>query len=351
MGRRLVTSSSTVRVNQSYASQRVTGQQRYAAEIAGRLPDADFVPLTPSPFWARATLRTWVWLQLVLPLLVGRDTVLSMTSRAPFWRRRHVLVVHDLFVLTNPEWFSKTYYLTHAPLLRAQIRSAAAIVAVSQPVADQLAGVYAGPVVVAANAPSAVFRATADTVDDGSVLTELGLTPGRYFLAVGSLDPRKNLPRLAQAYGRLSPAEREAHPLVVVGGGSGIYSQQDLVWPEGTVDAGYLTDAQLGQLYRQAGTVVLASLAEGFGLPLVEATAAGTRNLLVSDIPVFRWICGDAAHYVDPQSVDSITAGLRRSLDSEPTGTIDLDRFDWDRSARTIGDLCDAVVGRTRVAA
>lgn len=343
-----MTNSSTVRVNQSYAGQRVTGQQRYAAEIARRLPSPHFVPLAPGPFWTRATLRTWVWVQAVLPLLAGHNLVLSMTSRAPFWRRRHILVVHDLFVLTNREWFSRLYYLTHAPLLRAQLRSAAGVVAVSQPVADQLAAVYDGPVVVAANAPSDVFSATTDS---SSAVTELGLEPGRYFLAVGSMDPRKNLARLAQAYGRLSEDERQAHPLVVVGGGSGIYAEQDLVWPAGTVDAGYLTDEQLGQLYRHAGTVVLASLAEGFGLPLVEAAAAGARNLLVSDIPVFRWICGDAAHYVDPQSVESMADGLRRSLDGGPAGTLDLERFEWDRSARAIGDLCDAVVGRTRVAA
>ena len=145
MGRRSVSASprSPVLVNQSYAMQRMTGQQRYAHEIAQRLlPGERFAPVAPQRFWARSTLRVWLWIQFGLPLRSGRSVVLSMTSRAPWWRRRHVLVVHDLFVLTNPGWFSRLYYLTHAPLLRAQLRSAAAVVAVSQPTADELASIY-----------------------------------------------------------------------------------------------------------------------------------------------------------------------------------------------------------------
>ena len=107
-----------------------------------------------SRVWARSTLRVWAWLQLVLPWLARGSLLLSMTSRAPWWRRRHVMVVHDLFVLTNPEWFSRLYYLTHAPLLRTQIRSAAAIVAVSEPTAEALRAIHSGPIVVAPNAAS-----------------------------------------------------------------------------------------------------------------------------------------------------------------------------------------------------
>lgn len=82
-----------------------------------------------------------------------------MTARAPFWRRRHVLVVHDIFVLTNPEWFSRLYVWTRAPLLRAQIRSAAVVVAVSQLVADQIARMRSGPVVVPGRRSGCLWRA------------------------------------------------------------------------------------------------------------------------------------------------------------------------------------------------
>ena len=125
-------------------------------------------PSAPSGFWARSTWRVWAWVQLVLPWLTRGAMLLSMTSRAPWWCRRQVVVVHDLFVLTNPGWFSRLYYLTHAPLLRAQIRSAAAVVAVSQPTADELASIYSGPIVVAPNAPSATFSPDGRRRDGGA---------------------------------------------------------------------------------------------------------------------------------------------------------------------------------------
>lgn len=341
--------SPSILLNQSYAMQRVTGQQRYAREISRRLLELDgFEAIQPSTTWSRSALRVWLWVMTVLPLEGRSSVVLSLTARAPVWQRRHVLVVHDLFVLSNPEWFSRTYVLTHAPLLRFQLRTAAALVAVSQPVADSLAQ-YDAPVHVAANAPSEVFLAPAENTDEpGEALTARGLEDGRYFLTVGSMDPRKNLSALARAYGALSDKERQAHPLVVVGAGSGIFRKQVLQWAPEVIDAGYVSDTELRQLYRGALAVVFVSKAEGFGLPLVEAAAAGTRGLVISDIPVFRWICGEEAHYVEPSSVDSMTAGLRAAVASPRPPQIDLSRFSWAASATVVADLCRSVVAAAR---
>jgi len=334
-----------VAVNESFAMQRVTGQQRYATEVAKRLVDLDgFQAARPGGFWAASAIRTWLWVTAVLPLAERSSVVLSMTARAPVWQRRHVLVVHDLFVLTNPEWFSKRYYWTHAPLLRFQLRTAAALVAVSQPVADDLAASYQALVRVAPNAPSEVFRcADAGGGDTERALADRGLVAGSYFLTVGSMDPRKNLPLLARAYAGLSEDERRAHPLVVVGGGSAVFRSEDIAWPAEVLDAGYVTDDELRQLYRGARAVVFVSKAEGFGLPLVEAAAAGTACLVISDIPVFRWVCGDGAHYVDPADESSIRAGLRAALEAQQPPQVDLSRFDWDTTAAVVRNVCSAL--------
>ena len=332
-------------INQSYWPQRVTGQQRYATEISRRL-DADpaVVAVRPEGWWAVSTLRVWAWVQAVLPFVARGGVVLSLTSRAPLWRRRHVLVVHDLFVLTHPEWYSRRYVRTHAPLLRAQIRSAAAVVAVSKPVADELRRYRPGPVAVAPNAPSEVFtRPEPVDISPDPALQYRGLRAGSYFLAVGNRDPRKNLVRLGAAYGSLSSAERLAHPLVLVGGGAMIYRREELSWPEGTVDAGYVTDEELRSLYRGARSVVFVSLAEGFGLPLVEAAGAGARSLLVSDIPVFRWICGAHARFVDPRSTTAIADGLRAEIVQPQEERIDMERFSWDSSAAVVAEVCRRV--------
>jgi glycosyltransferase involved in cell wall biosynthesis len=346
MGRTMTRTS--VALNQSYVTQRITGQQRYAHEIARRLtPRPDVAALEPTGWWRGSGLRVWAWALGVLPLRAGGRVLVSLTARAPLWARRHVLVVHDLFVLTNPEWFSRAYVWTHAPLLRLQLRTAKALVAVSEPVARQLEA-YDVPVRVAPNAPSTVFSVPAGSSDE-TALTDRGLERGSYLLAVGSLDPRKNLPSLARAYAALSEEERRAHPLVVVGGGSGIYRSEQIDWSPEVVDAGYVSDDELRALYAGCLAVVFVSKAEGFGLPLVEATAAGAGALVISELPVFRWICGDGAHYVDPGSVDSITAGLREALQGPRRPTVDLSRFTWDAAAEVVAELC-ASIARPRSA-
>lgn len=334
-------------VNQSYAPQRVTGQQRYAIEIVRRIVESDdFMVARPTGRWAGSTLRVWCWVQFLLPFHARGATVLSLTSRAPFWRRRHVLVVHDLFVLTNPEWYSRRYIWTHAPLLRAQIWSAAAVVAVSRPVADQLGRLRRDEIDVAPNAPSEFFWHRGADPDDDALVAR-GLEPGQYLLAVGSRDPRKNLTLLARAYDALSEAERAMAPLVVVGGSAAIFRDEQLHWPTGTVDAGYVSDDELRQLYRHAKSVVFVSKAEGFGLPIVEAAAAGTRGLLVSEIEVFRWICGSQARYVDPHSVDAIATALRLEIDHPQHQEVNLARFDWDASAAVVAAVCRRVARDT----
>lgn len=328
-----------VLVNQSYANQRVTGQQRYATEISRRLlSDGSFVATAPPSWWASSTLRIWAWVQFVLPFAARKSRLLSMTSRAPLMHPRQYLVIHDLFVLTNPEWFSRKYVLTHAPLLRFQLSRAAAVIAVSAPVAEQVRQMFSGPIVVAPNAPSEVF-AVPPTATDDDAITSRGLIPGGYLLAVGSMDPRKNLRVLAVAYSQLSPTEREALPLVIVGGGSSVFRDASVSWPTGAVSAGFVSDDELRALYRHSRAVVFVSLAEGFGLPLVEAVSAGARSLIISDIPVFRWICGDGATYVDPRSSTDIARAFHE-IDSVPIASnLDLSRFSWDDSTRVIRSL------------
>lgn len=328
-------------MNEAFRPQRMTGQQRYAVEVADRLAEADGIrPLGPRGWWARG-LRAWAWVLVVLPWATRRRVLVSLTARAPLWHPRHVLVVHDLFVLTDPGWYSRAYIWTHAPLLRAQLRGAASIVAVSEPVAEQVRAHTAAPVHVAPNAPSALFTRR---TPDAEVLAARGLSPRRYLLAVGSLDPRKNLPRLAAAYGSLTAEERAATPLVVVGGGAAIFSTDELEWPEGVVPTGYVEDAELVELYRGAAGVVFPSLAEGFGLPIVEAAMAGAP-LALSDIPVFRWILdGAPAAYLDPLDVASIAEAMRAlaagavaPLDGAEAAAL-ADRFSWDASAAVLAE-------------
>lgn len=332
-----------VYVNEAFRPQRVSGQQRYAREIADRLP-ADWIRLQPSGIWARGRIGTWLWLQLVLPWRARKGVLISMTARTPLWHPRHVVVIHDMFVVDHPEWFSRSYYWTHWPLQLIQMRTAKALVCVSEPVATTVRERSHCTVRVAPNAPSDVFAsAAADgavspvAVDGRSVIDRLELTAGQYLVTVGSLEPRKNLARLAQAYAQLPEPVRAAWPLVIVGGSADIYGQVDIDWPEQVVLAGYVDDDELTALYKHSGAVAFVSLDEGFGLPIVEAHAAGAPAIVCSDIDVFAWICGDHATYVDPLDPASIAAGLLAVTEGRSVPlSVESGRFTWTLSAATV---------------
>lgn len=336
-----------VAVNGAFRSQRTTGQQRYAGEIADRLVAGGAREFRPGGFWGGSAVRSWLWTLLILPLRSRRHVLVSLTARAPLLHPRHILAVHDLFVLTNPEWYSTRYVRTHAPVLRWQLRTARALTAVSEPVADQLAVYRSGrPLVIAPNAPSDVFAAAQP---DAAVLDQLGLVAGSYAVTVGNRDPRKNLPQLARAWAAVPEQLRASMPLVVIGGGESIYRQEDTSWPTGTVVTGYVPDSELASLYAAARAIVFVSRAEGFGLPIVEAAAAGVPRFVLSDLAVFRWVAGDAAVYVDPVRMDSIAEALIRLAGSpwQPSA-LDVSRFDWDVSAGRVLGLASRLKPRGR---
>ncbi|WP_223111231.1 MULTISPECIES: glycosyltransferase family 1 protein [Aeromicrobium] len=255
-------------------------------------------------------------------------------------------MVHDLFVLTNPEWFSRKYSITHAPVLRAQMASAAAIVTVSPVVAEQVSGLVGRSkrVVVAPNAPADEFlRAT--PAASVKVPSEVGERP--FMLCVGSMDPRKNLRLLIDAYAGLPVSVRKEVRLVLVGAKSGNFSSAATASgtdPEGVIRLGYVSDVELATLYRAAEVVLFPSLAEGFGLPIVEALGVGAR-VIASDIPVFRWVGGDMVTFVDPHSEKGWRTAMQRIADGGghvcegPHRRELAGRFSWDASAARIMDL------------
>lgn len=337
-----------VYINEAFRGQKTTGQQRYASEIADRLAQHEgFTPVAPSGRVARSRVLSWLWTLGVLPWRARDGVLVSLTSRTPIHHRRHVVVVHDLFVLTNPEWYSRRYVKTHAPLLRRGLRGARVVVAVSEPVARQVRErrLTMAPVVVAPNAASNQFDGKR-RASDRDVLGRFDVQTSGYLLTVGSIEPRKNLVRLVTAYATLPEAVRMAVPLVLVGGGSEVFGEVRLSDTLGLRSVGYVSDADLAALYRSSLGVVFPSLAEGFGLPIVEARQAGA-HLAVSDIEVFRWIAGDEVDYFDPLSEDSIRRAIDRLLSGQQAEGVETrarsGRFSWAESAAAIARAATAV--------
>ncbi len=174
-------------------------------------------------------------------------------------------------------------------------------------------------------------------------------------LAVGTLEPRKNLPRLVSAYASL-PVELQAqHPLVVVGAegwrtGETLAALKSL--GERARLLGHVSDAELVRLYRRCDVFCYPSLGEGFGLPVLEAMAAGAP-VLTSNATSLPEVGGEAVEYVDPWSVESIAAGLTRLLGSanRRAELAELARarareFSWANTAGRVLRLLERAAGR-----
>ncbi len=140
--------------------------------------------------------------------------------------------------------------------------------------------------------------------------------------------PHKNHPRLFEAFTRVR-RDRPELRLVLTGAAHG-----GLSLPDGVETRGHVSPDALVDLYRRARALVYPSLYEGFGIPCVEAMACGCP-VAASDVASLPEVCGDAAVYVDPLSVESIAQGIRDVLDRPPAGGIEqAARFTWERCAR-----------------
>jgi len=167
--------------------------------------------------------------------------------------------------------------------------------------------------------------------------------PGdRFILAAGTLEPRKNLVRVIEAHAALPAVLREAHPLVLVGPRG--WESDEIVARAGVDERlvrilGHVPDEDLAVLYQACTVFAYPSLYEGFGLPLLEAMAAGAA-CITSNVSSLPEVGGDAVVYVDPLSVEEITGALERLLTSDETRADLGERaaqraasFSWDRTA------------------
>jgi glycosyltransferase involved in cell wall biosynthesis len=176
-----------------------------------------------------------------------------------------------------------------------------------------------------------------------------GVEPHAYVLAAGTLEPRKNLVRLIRAHAALTPGLRAANPLLIVGPRG--WEEEEILAVAGEHSAhlrltGHVPDADLAALYAGCSTFCYPSLYEGFGLPVLEAMAAGAP-VITSDVSSLPEVAGEAAAYVDPLDDDSIRRALERLLRSPEERTALSARgreraaaFGWDRTAEAVaGEL------------
>jgi glycosyltransferase involved in cell wall biosynthesis len=283
------------------------------------------------------------------------DVFLSSNSyvTARFLRIPGVLVVYDLATFEPTMRPNKRSTVIERLTLGAAVRRSAELLAISQATADALAARFP-----ATAARTIVAHPGAGPVhaDDLTAAEAAAMPSPGFVLAVGTLEPRKNLPRLVEAYRALDPELQSRHPLVVVGAlgweaGQTLTALRSL--GERCTMLGFVSDAALAELYRRCAVFCYPSLGEGFGLPVLEAMAAGAP-VVTSNISSLPEVGGSAAEYVDPRDVGCIAGALRRVLCDESLraqlGREGLERaaeFSWEDFAQRTLEALQAAGGRS----
>jgi glycosyltransferase involved in cell wall biosynthesis len=315
-------------VNLRTLGYRVTGVQRY---LLGLLP---YMPLelnSVKPAKPLQGIKGHLWEQFYLPAQLGHRLLWSPGNTGPISVTRQVLTVHDMASLDHPEWFDRKFALWYAALLPRLIRQARAIITVSRFSKErivQLTGVEPQRVRVILNGVDRRFRPV-DLKRVKQVRQAFDLS-SPYILFVGSLEPRKNLKNLLEAWrlGRF-----EGATLAVIGASGHVFASLGFnSIPKGVRLLGSTEDDVLPALYSGAAGFVYPSLYEGFGFPPLEAMACGCP-VAVSDIPAHRETCGETAIYFDPCSPEDISSKLGALLRLDPATRTSLTERGLQRTA------------------
>jgi glycosyltransferase involved in cell wall biosynthesis len=267
-----------------------------------------------------------------------------------------VLTVHDLSFMRSPEWFRwerATYYRV---AIRPSVRLADVVIADSQATADDLTRFLAVPAeriaVVLLGVDDALRPADAAAIK--RVRMKYGL-PERFYLYLGTIEPRKNLPRVIEAFDAIA-AKTDAG--LVIAGREGWKAEttrraySEAAHRDHVTFPGFVAAEDMAALMSAAMAFVWPSLWEGFGLPPLEAMACGTP-VVTSKTSSLPEVVGDAALLVNPESVDEIAEAMRRIGEDEAlrtklraAGLARARELTWRRTAEQTAAVYRRVAGR-----
>lgn len=333
---------------------RVTGTEHYALELIRALirhnkqhqftlyfrnaPSKDLFPATELvrirviPF-----KRAWTHLRFAAAIWKDRpDLTFVPAHTLPFFFPGKALVtVHDLGYKYFPEahtHFSRTYLDWTT---RYSARRATHILADSQATSEDLQKFYG----IHPDKISVVYPGVeAPAIHPVDLQAKYNI-PDRYLLFIGTLQPRKNIQRIVQAYTAYRKQTDNPLGLVLAGGKGWLYDDNWVEGMEGVYLTGYIDEMDKGALYQQAEALIFPSLFEGFGFPVLEAMHCGSP-IIGSTTSSLPELVSDAGLQVDPLNTEAITqaiiqitsdADLRKTLIER--GYEQVKRFTWDAAA------------------
>lgn len=334
-----------------------TGTERYALELSRALirqapqhrfslyfrdpPAADLFP--PAPHVTHRVIpfrRAWTHVRFAAALWADKPDVTFVPAHTlPFvMPGRAVVTVHDLGYKVFPAAHPAKTRAYLDVTTRYSAARATHILADSHATARDLTRVYRTP-------PDKITVAhlgvTPPPVGDVAVVRAKFNLPPRYFVYVGTLQPRKNIARLTQAFSLARQTLGDEIGLVLAGGKGWLYDPTWVEGVEGVTLTGYVTDDEKGALLSGALALAFPSLYEGFGFPVVEAMGLGTP-VLASNTSSLPELTGDHAVLVNPDDTAAIAAGLV-SLATDDALRARLSAAGRAQAARFTWEACAAV--------
>jgi glycosyltransferase involved in cell wall biosynthesis len=309
-----------------------------------------------------------LWLQTTFPrrlrrwdaqVLIAALTIAPATGSVPF-----ASVVHDLTAWTHPEWHARRTIVGFIPMWEKTVERAARFFCVSHATARDLVERYPetrSRVRVIPHGLDPLFTPSGDAA--AAERTRRRYAGGsRFLLYLGTLEPRKNIEMLVAACERLW-TRRRSRPDLVLAGGIG-WKTSSLArriarspFRDKIHQPGYAPREVARDLYRAAEVFVYPSLAEGFGLPVLEAMASGVP-VVASTAEALREVGGEAALYASPHDPEEMAGQIERALEDADTrealraaGLARAQTFSWERAGReTLAEL-QQIVGESETAA
>jgi len=302
-----------------------------------------------------------IWFELVVPaiiktykidLFISPDNLLSLSAKVPT-----ILVVHDINFKRMPEnlpFITRKYYNFFVPKF---VKKATHIVSVSEFTKNELIDAYkvqSEKITVIYNAP----HITKDYIPDNlKEEIQLKYTNGKpYFIYLGSLHPRKNIERMLEAFDNFLEITKKDMYFVIVGRhlwrSYKIKNYEKIKNKDKIIFTGYLEREETINLLCSAFALILVSLYEGFGIPVIEAMSVGVP-VICSNTTALKEIANDSALLVNPFSVDEITSAMIKLTEDmnlynnlKEKGTKRAQYFSWEKSSEELWQVIEKVINK-----